>query len=1163
MKKLILLILLANHFSGAYNQIIRGTIIDKDTKEKVVGAAVYLSGTFVGTYSDQNGNFQLDVSKNNSIPLSIRALGYNSFSTNDYLTTDSLLIYLIPKVFGLNEVVVGGKSLQREKRLNVRLFKDIFLGTTSNARSCKIINENDITFNYKSDKDTLRAFASKPLKIENRSLGYWFTYYLDKFEYNRKDKTFFFLGNIVFDQDMTTKETEESYERKRRNSYNGSKMHFFRTLWADNLKNSGFILENASGENLDYRNIVIEDKDHKKYLFYNGSITILYNSRDVKSKIVFRKERVPFDSTGYYNGSLIKWEGQMVNQRIGDFLPYEYGLKKMPLLKKLAAKPTGSDTKSNQDPAEHSNFPRLIEKVYLHTDRTYYYPGDDLWFKVYLINAFGRSLSNHTRNLHVELISPSKDIISSRIIKLDSGLGNGDFKLPVSLSSGRYRLRAYTNYMRNFSDKIFFNKEIDILKPSAVIEKPTETGKTEQGSIYLSFFPEGGSLVDNVSSLVAFKAVDDQGKGCDVSGTVYSSSGEMVTMFRSSHMGMGQFAFKPLPGLSYYAVVKGDDDKEIRSEISKSFASGVSLSASIINDNVLSVIVRTNEQTLPLIRDRDLVLAVSIRKEIVQTTIFRIDSLSNTLILTTDDLPDGIIMLTLTSPGNLPLAERLLFLQRDQTAKVNIQTDKTVYKSHDSVSVKISLSGDSDGLEKAFLSFSATGSDFTDNITEFPTNIASWFLLESDVRGIVEGPSYYFDPSNPDRFKDLDLLLRTQGWRDFAWKSDTANYFKPEAGFLVSGRLRRLNRDKPLIDSKIHLTIFQGNNILSETVPVDQSGRYWLDNIDITGDARLIASAVDRKGTPNGLLLLDSIKYEPAEISDYSAASEVVKKEETQTSTRDEEIKRKETVLAKDYQIKEIIRKNYSVSDTIPIGEVIITAQKPKDIQVARIESVRRVYGGKPDNEVIVTPAMENLRAAPELLIGLPGIFVTQSASISRPSEYTIRLFRAMPFSGLSDNRPLILIDGIKMDKTLGIDQKAFDLFPISVIDRIDILKSAGKTSVYGLEGANGVISIITRSGPRLNKENSPVKHTVSITFSGYETPRVFYSPHHDPAQQSYNPDIRTTLFWKPDITLQEGKGFLLDYFNADNPSTIRIIVEGITSTGIPVTATTQYQVVK
>src|SRR5664280_2097988 len=81
---------------------------------------------------------------------------------------------------------------------------------------------------------------------------------------------------------------------------------------------------------------------------------------------------------------------------------------------------------------------RIIEKVYIHTDRSCYYPGDDVWFRAYLIDASDKLLSGHSNNLHVELISPSTEIIISCIIRLDSGLGNGDFKLPGNLESGRY-----------------------------------------------------------------------------------------------------------------------------------------------------------------------------------------------------------------------------------------------------------------------------------------------------------------------------------------------------------------------------------------------------------------------------------------------------------------------------------------------------------------------------------------------------------------------------------------------------------------------------------------------------------------------------------------------------------------------------------------------------
>lgn len=325
MKKLILLFVLANHLSVGFTQIVKGTILDKQTKEKIVYAAIYFSGTFNGTYSDQDGNFKIDVSKNSSMPLSISAVGYYSVTLNSFSGGKQLTIYLTPKIYDLNEVVIKAKSLARARRLNLEIFKDQFLGQTYNAQQCKILNENDITFNYDKDKDTLRAYASKPIQIENSALGYKITYFLDKFVYDRKNKTFFFKGDIFFNEDISPKETLiQSYDLQRRDAYMGSRMHFFRELWADNLKTTGFEVFDSSGENLKYKKIVFEKSSNKKYLTYKKNLIITYNSKVVKSYIVFLKDTVFFDGTGYFDASCISWEGQMASQRIGDLLPYEY-----------------------------------------------------------------------------------------------------------------------------------------------------------------------------------------------------------------------------------------------------------------------------------------------------------------------------------------------------------------------------------------------------------------------------------------------------------------------------------------------------------------------------------------------------------------------------------------------------------------------------------------------------------------------------------------------------------------------------------------------------------------------------------------------------------------------------------------------------------------------
>jgi len=119
--------------------------------------------------------------------------------------------------------------------------------------------------------------------------------------------------------------------------------------------------------------------------------------------------------------------------------------------------------------------------------------------------------------------------------------------------------------------------------------------------------------------------------------------------------------------------------------------------------NELVVIVRTNQKTLPLFSDNDLSLTFSAHNIVYKAFNFKIKSLNDSLILPTDDLPDGIIALTLSDPGNKPLCERLVYIQ-NMRLKINLK-QKTIYKQRDSVSVKISMSDNYALAPEAYASF--------------------------------------------------------------------------------------------------------------------------------------------------------------------------------------------------------------------------------------------------------------------------------------------------------------------------------------------------------------------------------------------------------------------------------------------------------------------------
>ncbi len=73
--------------------------------------------------------------------------------------------------------------------------------------------------------------------------------------------------------------------------------------------------------------------------------------------------------------------------------------------------------------------------------------------------------------------------------------------------------------------------------------------------ITLQFYPEGGQWVENVTGSLAFKGLNEFGKGADISGIIVDEKGKIMTSFESFHMGMGAFKMVPAPGKKYFAKI--------------------------------------------------------------------------------------------------------------------------------------------------------------------------------------------------------------------------------------------------------------------------------------------------------------------------------------------------------------------------------------------------------------------------------------------------------------------------------------------------------------------------------------------------------------------------------------------------------------------------------
>jgi hypothetical protein len=1153
-------------------------------------ASVYLSKTTEGTYTDKNGVYSLSIPREGLYELIISCIGYklNSRIINAEGKTQKINIKLSRKIFELNEVTIEAND--RNRRRYYSQFEKYFIGETINSLSCKIINPEDLHLYRDTENNILKGYSLNPLIIENKALGYKIIYDLTDFSYDFKTDLVRFSGYNHFQQLAGTEKRKRIREKNRLVAYYGSKMHFMRALFSDSLSTESFKIYDCKYDSVTMLWVikpVLPDiirsynKDNSVNLLYTGTLLVRYSDNhpelapeiqatssgimvrndggiyggtdiaipvgipkqthnpentepnEYNSFIYFSDTLKVYQNGSYYKPYSITLKGDMANPRIADMLPDDYFPYKN--VNNNESRVTSSENLPVLDSIKTGSS-KPAEKVYLHIDRATYNSGDDILFKAYLIDALTNIPASGLTNLHVELIDPDLKIIQSRIVRILDGIGNGDFHLTDSAYSGRYRIRAYTNQMRNFKGPLFFEKEILIINP-------LDEGKDLSKEIFyvenkpeISFFPEGGSLVDNVQSVVAFKSVDAAGKGYDIAGELYSSSGETITTFKSTHLGMGFFTFTPVTGISYYTIVKSKNGSTVKTELPESFPAGMTLSVFITLDKKLLLTVRSNEKTLPSLINKEFLLTFSSRNLFSLTTKIKINSIINNFILPPDELPEGIIRVTLADVDGPPLCERLVFLQKKNDVFLHVATVKKEYIPREKVTAVISLSGDTASVAGASLSLSAAEIQFTDS-TLYSTNIVSWFFLESDVRGFVEEPSCYFDPTNRNRFPDLDLLLMTQGWRDFQWKYDSVTPFIDESGFTISGRIKAAFGQKPLEGAKLNIGLFgnSANHFMNSVT--DSMGIFKVVKVDFTGRNNLFISATGNNGKVAGKIFLDSLVHQSPDITRSDPAYQInyIK---TETYSR--------FLQEASYNLE--ARKKYKLSDTIKVGEVTITATKIDPPEMIKVKESRRVYG-TPDKEVIVTPAMENyVGDVFSFMSGrIPGARVVRSDNVAHAAQSYVSLRGQGP--------ALILLDGMRIDST---SMSSVLTLQVNMIDRIDVLNAS---PLYGMSGANGVINIITRVGLRRNPEVLG-PNSASVIIKGFDAPRIFYSPKYDVENKSaFIPDTRSTILWEPNIEVDNNRESSVQFFNADKPAKISIVVEGITREGIPVTGRTSYEV--
>ena len=105
------------------------------------------------------------------------------------------------------------------------------------------------------------------------------------------------------------------------------------------------------------------------------------------------------------------------------------------------------------------------EKVYLHTDKSTYTVGENVWFRAYQVHAAVNVPMVHSRFIYVDLVDKRDSLVRRvKVMERDSSF-YGQLALPEGLQQGEYCLRAYTYNMQNLGGDFIYRKKIRVINP--------------------------------------------------------------------------------------------------------------------------------------------------------------------------------------------------------------------------------------------------------------------------------------------------------------------------------------------------------------------------------------------------------------------------------------------------------------------------------------------------------------------------------------------------------------------------------------------------------------------------------------------------------------------------------------------------------------------------
>lgn len=832
------------------------------------------------------------------------------------------------------------------------------------------------------------------------------------------------------------------------------------------------------------------------------------------------------------------------------------------------------------------------EKIHIHCDKPVYLAGEQIWFRAHVADAV-LHIPSANQYVTAELINPLDSVVNRIKIRPDSGAFHGHISLDQALPEGDYTLRAWTENMLNPGADYYFMKKIRVEGPRSasvntvvtlkqekeqrftaeVYFTDIKTGQkilpeklrmrinrqssdeiktdgdsvarfsmklpagTDRGVLYIetsksreyitlplpeddyevAFFPEGGYIPAGTECRVAFKALSSAGKPESVTMKVIDAAGREMADSRTIHDGMGQFYITARPDSTYYAVCTNSRGIEKRFQLSPARSGIYTLSTGQSGDTLLVSVL----QSADIGQEQELFLLLHTRGIIHYAKPWNHNF--SAVSFNTESFPSGVLQIILFDSEMNPLSERLVFCTGNDQARTLIVPDAQNYAKRSPVRASVHISGP-DGKPRAG-SFSVSVTDDSDLLPDSSVTILTTLLLTSELKGYINNPGFYFRKNNPLASAGLELLMMTNGWRRYDLPAVLKGKFRtmkypPKTGMEIKGSVRSLILGKTVKDTEVNA--FSWGTGYIEMTRTDSLGRFAFSGIEFPDSTEFIIQALNRTGKPTVDLILENEMFPAAE--SISGIPMAFSSEEEDDARLSNYLTRADTR----YTMENGMR-------TVYIEEVVITARAPEKEKYSY-----SFYMPKVNQQSLSMLDYEKI----EELHPATMTDVISQIPFTRVEGGKVVIER-MRFS-LNEQLTAVLV----LDDMIINDYNIDDIDPYSV-ERVAVLKGA-QTTLLGGAGAGGAIVITTKKGMTPYKE-LPKFNIKKAMPLGYLKPAEFYSPRYETAESREigPPDLRTTIYWNPDVKVSADGEAYFDFYAADNPTDYTLLIEGITTDGL------------